>query len=103
MFHMPSSEIVLVFRGGASDFVVNLTSGRTQPDSVQSDGIQSDDSEPVLRRMTDILVGYSTLPGYVSYRNKYNGSWYIRSICEVFMDCAWYMDIEDMLKVVSLL
>jgi hypothetical protein len=89
---MPSSEIVLVFRGGASDFGVKMTSGRIQPDGSGS---------VVLRRMSDVLIGYSTLPGFVSNRDIYLGTWYIQAICEVFMEHACDMDIQDMLNMVS--
>lgn len=30
----------------------------------------------------DFLFGYSTVPGYVSYRNTGQGSWYIKTLCE---------------------
>jgi hypothetical protein len=52
--------------------------------------------------MSDILIGYSTLPGFISNRDMYLGSWYINAICEVFMEYACDTDIEDMLKMVSL-
>jgi caspase-like apoptosis-related cysteine protease len=91
---MPYFEIVFVFRGDASDFGVRLTSGR-----IQRDGSAS----VILPTMSDILIGYSTLPGFISNRDVYLGTWYIQAICEVFMEHAWDTDIEDMLKMVSLL
>jgi hypothetical protein len=97
---MPISEIVLVFRGNEPDVGVRMTSGRIQmPDSIQHDGHTTD----VLRRMDDILIGYSTLPGFLSNRDIQLGTWYIQAICKVFKERACNMDIEDMLKMVSLL
>jgi hypothetical protein len=52
--------------------------------------------------MSDILIGYSTLPGFKSNRDVYLGTWYIQAICEVFMEHACDTDVEDMLKMVSL-
>jgi ABC-type cobalamin transport system permease subunit len=86
-------DIVLIFRGDAQDFGVKLTAGR-----IQTDGYAS----VVLRKMSDILIGYSTLPGFASKRDVYLGTWYINAICEVFMEHACDTDVEDMLKMVSL-
>lgn len=69
-----------------------MTSGR-----IQHDGSTS----IVHRRMSDILTGYSTLPGFSSNRDIYLGTWYIQAICEIFMEHACDTDIEDMLKMVS--
>ena len=30
-----------------------------------------------------MLIAYSTLPGYVSNRDHYRGTWFIESICKV--------------------
>lgn len=83
----------LVFRGDRQDFGVKLTSGR-----IQKDG----SSSVVLRSMSDMLIGYSTLPGFSSNRDIHLGTWYIQAICEVFMEHACDTDVEDMLKMVSL-
>lgn len=88
-----SKIMSLVFRGDRQDFGVKLTSGR-----IQKDGSGS----VVLRSMSDMLIGYSTLPGFMSNRDIYLGTWYIQAICEVFMEHACDTDIEDMLKMVSL-
>ena len=76
------------------DFGVKLTAAR-----IQTDGCSS----AVQRSMSDILIGYSTLPGFVSNRDVHLGTWYIQAICEVFMEHACDTDVEDMLKMVSLL
>ena len=86
-------DIVLIFRGDAQDFGVKLTAGH-----IQTDGC----APVVLPTMSDILIGYSTLPGFVSHRDVYLGTWYISAICEVFMKHACDTDVEDMLKMVSL-
>ena len=84
---------MFIFRGDARDFGVKLTAGR-----IQTDGA----STAVLRSMSDILIGYSTLPGFASHRDVYLGTWYIQAICKVFMEHACDTDVEDMLKMVSL-
>ena len=31
----------------------------------------------------DLMVAYSTIPGFVSWRDSTNGSWFIQDLCEV--------------------
>ena len=65
----------------------------------------------------DMLIAYSTLPGYVSNRDHYRGTWFIESICkvrsvhgygfvqamvQVFMEHAKDMNLRDMLDEVVL-
>jgi hypothetical protein len=83
----------LVFRGKRQDFGVKFTSGR----------VHIDGSSSVVRRLvSDTLIGYSTVPGFISNRDVYLGTWYIQAICEVFMEHACDTNVEDMLKMVSL-
>jgi len=70
----------------------------TADDCTENDG----SSSALLRSMSDVLIGYSTQPGFGSHRNVYLGTWYIQAVCEVFMEHAWNTDVEDMLKLVSL-
>ncbi|XP_011500855.1 PREDICTED: caspase-1 isoform X2 [Ceratosolen solmsi marchali] len=48
------------------------------------------------RNYEDTLIAYATLPGYVSYRDTYNGSWFIQILCEVFMNYACERHIQDL-------
>ncbi|XP_018324424.1 caspase-3-like [Agrilus planipennis] len=50
---------------------------------------------------SDILVAYSTVPGFVSYRCKDCGSWYIYTFCKIFMEHAYDTHVEDLLKMVD--
>ena len=50
----------------------------------------------------DMLIAWSTIPGYVANRNTIKGSWFVECICRVFMRCAATMDIRDMLDKVSM-
>ena len=49
----------------------------------------------------DMIVAYSTLPGYVANRDKYRGTWFIESLCKVFMDHAVDLEIREMLDKVG--
>ena len=49
----------------------------------------------------DMLVAYATLPGYVANRDRYRGTWFVESLCSVFMERAADTDLRDMLDEVN--
>merc|ERR1719186_89288 len=49
----------------------------------------------------DMLITYSTVPGYVANRDQYRGTWFIECLCQVFMDQAADTDIREMLDCVA--
>uniref|UniRef100_L7M0M7 Putative caspase apoptotic cysteine protease n=1 Tax=Rhipicephalus pulchellus TaxID=72859 RepID=L7M0M7_RHIPC len=49
----------------------------------------------------DILVAYSTVPGFLSWRNTVQGSWFIQALCPVLQEQADSMDLLSMLTVVN--
>lgn len=48
-----------------------------------------------------MLVAYATLPGYVAFRDKITGSWFIQILCEVFMEYAQKAHLQDLLNMVN--
>lgn len=52
------------------------------------------------RNYADTLIAYATLPGYVSYRDSLNGSWFIQILCEVFMNYAYERHVQDLFTMV---
>ncbi|XP_072831436.1 caspase-9 isoform X3 [Vicugna pacos] len=57
-----------------------------QPDAVSS-----------LPTPSDILVSYSTFPGFVSWRDTKSGSWYIETLDSVFEQWAHCEDLQTLL------
>lgn len=53
------------------------------------------------RNYSDTIIAYATLPGYVSYRDKHNGSWFIQILCEVFMNYAHEKHVQDLFTMVN--
>ena len=49
----------------------------------------------------DMLLGYSTFPGEVSWRHTEHGSFYIDTMVDVFKDNASWMDVLSMLVMVN--
>uniref|UniRef100_A0A131XAK7 Putative caspase n=1 Tax=Hyalomma excavatum TaxID=257692 RepID=A0A131XAK7_9ACAR len=48
----------------------------------------------------DILVAFSTVPGFYSWRNTMQGSWFIQALCLVLRERARVADLLSMLTVV---
>ena len=44
--------------------------------------VETDNDKEMIPNESDFLVGYATVPGYVSFRSRNHGSWYIRKLCE---------------------
>ncbi|KAK9722439.1 Caspase domain [Popillia japonica] len=53
------------------------------------------------RNNADMLLAYATVPGSVSHRDVDRGTWYIQSICKIFMEHAHDTDVENLLKIVD--
>ncbi|KAF7288108.1 hypothetical protein GWI33_000159 [Rhynchophorus ferrugineus] len=67
----------------------------------ESDQIHVDAVPLKKTQHSDILLAFSTLPGFVSNRHPNDGTWYIQSICEIFSKMYKDHHIEDMLKMVN--
>ncbi|KAJ6656752.1 hypothetical protein lerEdw1_003083 [Lerista edwardsae] len=63
----------------------------------------SDETDAVasLPTPSDILVSYSTFPGFVSWRDKLSGSWYVETLDHVLEEYAGSEDLQYMLLRVS--
>ncbi|XP_033825393.1 caspase-9-like [Periophthalmus magnuspinnatus] len=74
------------------------------PTSSSSDSLSVSD-EPDARASlptpSDILVSYSTFPGYVSWRDTQAGSWYVETLDRVFAESAVTDDLVTMLMMVN--
>lgn len=49
----------------------------------------------------DVLISYSTVPGYYSWRNSLNGSWFIQSLCQVLKNDSHDKELMEMLTKVN--
>ncbi|NWI38966.1 CASP9 protein, partial [Picathartes gymnocephalus] len=67
------------------------------PFRVPSDNMDEPDAIASLPTPSDILVSYSTFPGFVSWREKSSGSWYVEMLDSVLEQYARSEDLLDML------
>ena len=70
------------------------------------EGIDVPDAPPPVKPVSvplesDFLFAHSTVPGYYSWRNSTNGSWFIQSVAKVFKENADHMDLLKMLTRVN--
>ena len=82
----------------------NWSVGVEKPDSDDdSDDVVADTGcVPVtIPEEADILIAYSSVDGYESYRNKKEGSWFVTELTKVFNKHAHNMDLTDMLIIVN--
>ncbi|KPP76121.1 caspase-9-like [Scleropages formosus] len=74
------------------------------PTSSSSDSLSTSDeidARVTLPTPSDILVSYSTFPGYVSWRGTQTGSWYIEILDRVLEENAATVDLVNMLMMVN--
>uniref|UniRef100_A0A8C5DYW1 Caspase 9, apoptosis-related cysteine peptidase n=1 Tax=Gouania willdenowi TaxID=441366 RepID=A0A8C5DYW1_GOUWI len=75
------------------------------PVSSSSDSLSTSDetdARATLPTPSDILVSYSTFPGYVSWRDTQSGSWYVETLDRILEENASSADLVTMLTMVNL-
>lgn len=53
----------------------------------------------IFRPQKDFLIVYSSMPGFQSFRNEENGSWFVQALCDE-LDKSNYTD--DLLKILTI-
>lgn len=53
------------------------------------------------RNYSDTLIVQATLPGFVAYRDKITGSWFIQILCKIFMNHACTNHVQDLFNMVN--
>lgn len=64
---------------------------------------ETDSQTPTTFRIpcqADILIAYSTIPGYYSWRNTTRGSWFIQALCMELQECGAREDLLTLLTFV---
>ena len=67
--------------------------------------------DPIIRKKkgikfptySDMIIVTSTIPGYVSRRDRVHGSWFIQDLCKVFMKNSHEQPLQKLLNKVSVL
>lgn len=72
-----------------------------QVDAAMEDELETDSPGQLIPNEADFLLGYATVPGFVSYRSKTRGSWYITKLTEMLRKFGYDHDILDILTLVN--
>jgi len=83
-------------RGRPKLFFIQACRGDRFDSGVAADGVTSNNIEKIAIE-ADVLIGYSTVPGYFSWRNSSNGSWYIQALCSEITKNAKTQDMVHIL------
>ncbi|XP_068952229.1 caspase-3-like [Petaurus breviceps papuanus] len=86
----PKLFIIQACRGTELDCGVETDSGTDDDTTCQKIPVEA-----------DFLYAYSTAPGYYSWRNKRDGSWFIQSLCAVLKQYAHKLEIMQILTKVN--
>jgi len=114
----PKFFIVQACRGDRPDQGVDTSEPSTAPPSPEKTLSQSkkrraegldaiactpDPSDIARARPTweDMIIAYSTIPGYASLRDHDKGTWFVQSLVEVFMNHAHDTELVDLLRMTS--
>lgn len=100
MVSKPKMFVINACRGDEEDSYVRL--GQTLPctDKISTDS-RPESFNRQLPANSDLVLAYSTFPGYVSYRDEEDGSWFIQSLVDVFREKASEEHVMDMLTLVN--
>ncbi|XP_071103449.1 uncharacterized protein [Haliotis cracherodii] len=87
-------------------FFIQACQGREKQEGQE---IERDSAEPevdgipreVIPNEADFLIGYATVPGFVSYRSRSHGSWYITKLCEMLNKHGTRYDLLSVLLLVN--
>ncbi|KAK5923354.1 hypothetical protein CgunFtcFv8_000333 [Champsocephalus gunnari] len=84
--------------GGADDQTDAIPMSSSSDSLSMSD---EPDARVTLPTPSDILVSYSTFPGYVSWRDTQSGSWYVETLNGILEENAATNDLVTMLMMVN--
>ncbi|XP_054437732.1 caspase-7 [Pteronotus mesoamericanus] len=86
-------------------FFIQACRGTELDDGIQADSgpISDTDATPQYKVPVeaDFLFAYSTVPGYYSWRNPRNGSWFVQALCSTLNEHGRSLDILQILTRVN--
>lgn len=100
--HKPRVFIIQACQGNKTDdgleMIANMSLGRR----IETDGIPFEPIKlkPILPQ-NDFLIAYATLPGFFSFRNTENGSWFVQSLCKEINERKSNYDLLKILTFVN--
>ena len=88
-------------RGVVEDSPFDQTPQQPSGESDEGQGWQFSFERDIIPNQADMLMAYSTVSGYASFRNPHYGSRFVRCLVEVFQERASHEDVLSMLTKVN--
>lgn len=103
LFNFFLGDNCLTLVGKPKIFFIQACQGERLDHGVSVIGADSLDSAAYLKipNHADFLIAYSTLPGFYSWRNTQDGSWFMQAVIRVFSDYHHDLDLLTMLTIVN--
>ncbi|CAN2388675.1 Belongs to the peptidase C14A family [Pristimantis euphronides] len=107
---LPINRLTSLFRGDRCKtlvgkpklFFIQACRGTALDPGVETDsGNESSENTCRIPVEADFLYAYSTVPGYYSWRNTVNGSWFIQSLCEMLKLHSKSLELVQILTCVN--
>ncbi|KAK6187753.1 hypothetical protein SNE40_005710 [Patella caerulea] len=97
----PKLFFIQACRGTNLDYGVELVESITPSPQDETDAAAQTVTIRKLPAEADFLFTYSTVPGYYSWRNNQDGSWFIQALCIVLENHGFKMELLHMLTHVN--
>ncbi|XP_047210049.1 caspase-3-like [Girardinichthys multiradiatus] len=81
-------------------FFIQACRGTELDDGVETDAVGAQTSERIPVE-ADCMYAYSAAPGYYSWRNTTNGSWFIQSLCETLNKFSGQLELMQLMTRVN--
>ncbi|KAK1804115.1 hypothetical protein P4O66_020156 [Electrophorus voltai] len=82
-------------------FFIQACRGSELDSGIETDGKSDSEDTQMIPVEADFLYAYSTAPGYYSWRNTANGSWFISSLCEMLTTYARELELMQIMTRVN--
>ncbi|XP_069487595.1 caspase-3 [Ambystoma mexicanum] len=106
---IPLKNLTVLFRGDKCKsligkpklFFIQACRGTELDSGIEADSGSDSSDQQRIPVEADFLYAYSTVPGYYSWRNTVNGSWFIQSLCDTLKEHGETLEIMSILTRVN--